>query len=163
VVVRNELSERAGTEELQLIPFLATEHIAPRHRESLATTESVAGKFFNDPRVHFMRNVLAHAGKSGRRVVSAFIATAFAQEDAEAARAQWRRVADQLRPKLPRLAAFLDEAEADVLAYMNGAEPVERKAGTKGNADKQSTCRRCQGAVGLHHPARSDTAASPRR
>lgn len=31
-------------------------------------------------RVHFMRNVLAHAGKSGRRVVSAFIATAFAQE-----------------------------------------------------------------------------------
>src|ERR1700687_356028 len=30
-------------------------------------------------RVHFMRNVLAHAGKQGRRVV-AFIATAFAQE-----------------------------------------------------------------------------------
>jgi transposase-like protein len=27
-------------------------------------------------------------------------------------------VADQLRPKLPRLAALLDEAEADVLAYM---------------------------------------------
>jgi putative transposase len=45
------------------------------------------------------------AGK-GRRVVSAFIATAFAQDDAEAARAQWRRVADQLRPKLPKLAAF---------------------------------------------------------
>ncbi|TIL83692.1 MAG: IS256 family transposase, partial [Mesorhizobium sp.] len=33
-------------------------------------------------RVHFMRNVLAHAGKSGRRVASAFIATAFAQETA---------------------------------------------------------------------------------
>lgn len=29
--------------------------------------------FFNDPRVHFMRNALAHAGKSGRRVVSAFL------------------------------------------------------------------------------------------
>jgi transposase-like protein len=27
-------------------------------------------------------------------------------------------VADQLRPKLPRLAGFLDEAETDVLAYM---------------------------------------------
>ena len=48
-------------------------------------------------RVHFMRNALAHAGKSGRRVVSAFIATAFAQDDAEAARLQWRKVADQLR------------------------------------------------------------------
>jgi transposase-like protein len=70
-------------------------------------------------RVHFMRNVLAHAGRQGRRVVSAFIATAFAQDDAEAATTQWRRVADQLRPKLPKLAGLLDEAEADVLAYMS--------------------------------------------
>lgn len=70
-------------------------------------------------RVHFMRNVLAHAGKSGRRVVAAFIATAFAQEDAETARLQWRLVADQLRPKVPKLAALMDEAEADVLAYMS--------------------------------------------
>src|SRR5205085_3579517 len=69
-------------------------------------------------RVHFLRNALAHAGKSGRRVVAAFIGTAFAQEDAETARAQWRQVADQLRPKLPKLAALMDEAEADVLAYM---------------------------------------------
>lgn len=37
-------------------------------------------------RVHFTRNVLAHAGKIGR-VVSAFIATAFAQETPEAASA----------------------------------------------------------------------------
>jgi putative transposase len=69
-------------------------------------------------RAHFMRNALAHAGKSGRRVVSAFIATAFAQDDADAARNQWRKVADQLRPTLPKLAAFMDEAEEDVLAYM---------------------------------------------
>ena len=69
-------------------------------------------------RVHFMRNALAHAGRSGRRVVSAFIATAFAQDDAEAARQQWRRVADQLRPKVPKLATLMDDSEADVLAYM---------------------------------------------
>jgi transposase-like protein len=69
-------------------------------------------------RVHFMRNALAHAGRSGRRVVSAFIATAFAQDHADAAKAQWRQVADQVRPKLPKLAALLDDAEADVLAYM---------------------------------------------
>jgi transposase InsO family protein len=50
---------------------------------------------------------------AGRRVVTAFIATAFAQDDADAAKAQWRRVADQLRPKLPKLAAFLDEAGAE--------------------------------------------------
>jgi putative transposase len=69
-------------------------------------------------RVHFMRNVLAHAGRQGRRVVSAFIGTAFVQDDAEAARKQWRAVADQLRPKVPKLAALMDEAEADVLAFM---------------------------------------------
>jgi Transposase, Mutator family len=69
-------------------------------------------------RVHFMRNALAHAGKSGRRVVSAFVATAFAQNDATSARQQWRCVADQLRPKVPKLAALMDEAEEDVLAYM---------------------------------------------
>jgi transposase-like protein len=82
---------------------------------------------------------LAHAGKSGRRVVSAFIATAFAQDDAVAAKAQWRRVADQLRPKLPKLAAFLDQAESDVLAYMtfpaqhraklHSTNPIERLNG----------------------------------
>jgi putative transposase len=63
-----------------------------------------------------MRNALAHAGKSGRRVVSALIATAFAQEDEGAARTQWRKVADQLRPTVEKLAKIMDEAEADVLA-----------------------------------------------
>ena len=66
-------------------------------------------------RVHFMRNALAHAGKSGRRVVAAFIATTFAQDYADAARAQWRQVADQVRPKLPKLATLLDEAELAAL------------------------------------------------
>ncbi|MGY4353184.1 transposase-like protein [Bradyrhizobium sp. GM7.3] len=61
-------------------------------------------------RVHFMRNALAHAGKSGRRVVSAFNATAFTQHDAKAATAQWRTVPDRLRPKLPKLAGFLEGA-----------------------------------------------------
>jgi transposase-like protein len=50
--------------------------------------------------------------------VSAFIATAFAQDDAEAAKAQWRRVVDRFRPKLPKLAGFLDDAATDVFAYM---------------------------------------------
>ena len=90
-------------------------------------------------RVHFLRNALAHAGKSGRRVVSAFIATAFAQDDAAAASLQWRKVADQLRPKLPKLAALMDEAEPDVLAYMSfpaahrtklhSTNPIERLNG----------------------------------
>ena len=70
-------------------------------------------------RVHFSRNALAHAGKSGRRVVSAFIATVFAQETPETASAQWRKVAEQLRPTVPKLATLMDSAEEDVLAYMS--------------------------------------------
>ena len=76
-------------------------------------------------RVHFMRNALAHAGKSQRRIVSAWIGTAFAQDDADAARKQWRSVADQLRPRVPKLAGLMDEAEADVLAFM--AFPKEHR------------------------------------
>jgi len=68
-------------------------------------------------RVHFMRNALAHANKSGKRMVSAFIGTAFAQEDAKSVKAEWRRVSDQLRPKVWKLADLMDEAEEDVLAY----------------------------------------------
>src|SRR5262247_139274 len=69
-------------------------------------------------RVHLMRNLLAHAGRQGRGVVAAFIATAYAQQDADAARAQWRQVADQLRPKVAKLAALMGEVDPDVLAYM---------------------------------------------
>jgi len=92
--------------------------ISDAHEGIKAAVSKVLSCTWQRCRVHFMRNVLAHAGKSGRRVVSAFVGTAFAQEDAASARDQWRRVADQLRPKLPRLSGFLDEAETDVLAYM---------------------------------------------
>ena len=96
----------------------------------------ILGATWQRCRVHFMRNLLAHAGKQGRRVVSAFVTTAFAQDDADSARAQWRLVADQLRPKVPKLAALMDEAEDDVLAYMtfprehrqklHSTNPIER-------------------------------------
>ena len=92
--------------------------ISDAHEGINASVAKVMNATWQRCRVHFMRNVLAHAGRSGRRVVSAFIAMAFAQDDAEAARLQWRRVADQLRPKVPKLAALMDEAEPDVLAYM---------------------------------------------
>jgi transposase-like protein len=90
-------------------------------------------------RVHAMLNLLAYAGRQGRGVVAAFIGTAFAQEDAANARTQWRQVADQLRPKTAKLAAMMDDMEADVLAYMgfpqahraklHSTNPIERLNG----------------------------------
>ena len=93
--------------------------ISDAHEGLKAAVAKVLHASWQRCRVHFMRNVLAHAGKQGRRVVAAFIATAFAQEDAETARAQWRQVADQLRPKVAKLAILMDQAEADVLAFMS--------------------------------------------
>ena len=93
--------------------------ISDAHEGIKAAIAKVLHASWQRCRVHFMRNVLAHAGRQGRRVVAAFIGTAFVQDDAEAASKQWRQVADQLRPKVPKLAALMDEAEADVLAFMS--------------------------------------------
>ena len=100
--------------------------ISDAHEGIKAAVSKVLATSWQRCRVHFMRNVLAHAGKQGRRVISAFIATAFAQNDAEAARRQWRHIADQIRPKAPKLASLMDEAETDVLAYMSF--PVAHRA-----------------------------------
>ena len=57
--------------------------IADDHKGLKAAATRILGATAQRCRVHFMRNLLAHAGKQGRRVVSAFVATAFAQDDAD--------------------------------------------------------------------------------
>ncbi|KEC70692.1 transposase [Rhizobium leguminosarum bv. phaseoli CCGM1] len=95
--------------------------VSDAHEGIKAAVSNVLSATWQRCRVHFMRNALAHAGKSGRRVFSAFIATAFAQDTPEAASTQWRNVADQIRPKVPKLTSLMDSAEQDVLAYMSQA------------------------------------------
>jgi transposase-like protein len=100
--------------------------VSDAHEGIKAAVTKVLHASWQRCRVHFMRNALAHAGKTQRRVVSAFIGTAFVQDDADAARMQWRQVADQLRAKVPKLASFMDDAETDVLAFM--AFPKDHRA-----------------------------------
>ena len=92
--------------------------VSDAHEGLKAAITKILGAAWQRCRVHFMRNALAYAGKTQRRIVSAWVGTAFAQDDAAAARKQWRQVADQARPRVPKLAALMDDAEADVLAYM---------------------------------------------
>ena len=113
--------------------------ISDAHEGLKAAITKVLHATWQRCRVHATRNLLAHAGRQGRGVVAAFIGTAFAQEDAASARAQWRQVADQLRPKAAKLANMMDEMEADVLAYMgfptahraklHSTNPIERVNG----------------------------------
>ena len=92
--------------------------VSDAHEGLKAAITKVLNATWQRCRVHFMRNALAYAGKTQRRIVSAWVGTAFAQNDAASARKQWRDVADQVRPRVPKLAGLMDEAEADVLAYM---------------------------------------------
>jgi transposase-like protein len=100
--------------------------ISDAHEGLKAAITKVLSATWQRCRVHFMRNALAYAGKTQRRIVSAWVGTAFAQDDAVAACKQWREVADQVRPRVPKLAGLMDAAEPDVLAYM--AFPPQHRA-----------------------------------
>jgi putative transposase len=65
-----------------------------------------------------MRSALAHVPKGQHTMVAAAIRQAFLQPDRASAGQTWRQVADQMRSRRPKLAALMDEAEPDVLAYM---------------------------------------------
>lgn len=101
--------------------------ISDAHEGLKAAIAKVLGATWQRCRVHFMRNVLAHVGKGQQAMVASYIRTAFAQDTETAARAQWRKVADQLRPKLPKLAALMDDAEDDVLAHMAWPKDLRAK------------------------------------
>ncbi|MFC4170404.1 IS256 family transposase [Teichococcus aestuarii] len=113
--------------------------VSDAHEGLKAAVTKVLRATWQRCRVHFARTALAHAGKAQRRIVSAWIGTAYAEPDAEGARRQWRAVADQLRPKVPKLAVLMDGAEEDVLAYMtfpaahraklHSTNPIERLNG----------------------------------
>ena len=85
------------------------------------------------------RSFLHDVTAAGFTLATLAAGTAFAQDTPEAASQQWRAVADQMRPKLPKLAALMDDAEPDVLAYMtfpkehraklHSTNPIERLNG----------------------------------
>jgi len=57
--------------------------------------------------------------KAQQSMVSAALRQAFIQPDRAGASQTLRHVADQLRAKWPKLGAFIDESEADVLAHLD--------------------------------------------
>ena len=89
--------------------------VSDAHEGMKAAGSTVLCASWQRCRAHFTRDVLAHAGKSGRSV------------------------ADQIRPKVPKLAPIMDGAEPDVLTYMtfpkehraklHSTNPIERLNG----------------------------------
>ena len=113
--------------------------ISDAHEGLKAAMRKVISATWQRCRVHFMRNLLVHAPKGQRGVVSALVRTIFAQTSEKAARAQWHVVADQLQERFPKIGKLMTDAEQDVLAHMSfprehhskiySTNPIERLNG----------------------------------
>ena len=102
---------RRGLKEVKLV-------ISDAHDGLKQAAAKVLKATWQRCRVHWMRNALAHVAKGQHAMVAAALRQAFLQADQQAARQTWRQVADQLRPRWPKLANLMDESEHEVLAYL---------------------------------------------
>lgn len=100
--------------------------ISDAHEGLKAAIRRVMGSTWQRCRVHWMRNAQAYVPKAQQNMVSAALRQAFIQPDRPLASQTLRHVADQLRDKWPKLGAFIDDSEADVLAHMDF--PVQHRA-----------------------------------
>ena len=149
--------ERRGLKGVRLV-------ISDAHEGLKAAIAQVFKATWQRCRVHFIRNVLAYVPKAQHQMVAAAIRTVFMQADHATASVVWRQVADQLRARLPKLAALMDEAEADVIAFMaypkshwpklHSTNPIERlnkevkrRADVVGIFPNEASIRRLVGAI----------------
>jgi putative transposase len=67
--------------------------------------------------VHFLRDMLGHVSRTQQPLVSGAIRGIFTAAAAAEARERLGQVVDQLRVHAPKVAALLEDAEADLLAF----------------------------------------------
>jgi len=84
-----------------------------------AIAKILPGTSWQRCRVHCMRNILCHVPRKQQGMVSAMIRTVFAQESRDEAKQQLRNVVSQLEVHFPKAMEVLENAESDILAYMN--------------------------------------------
>ena len=66
---------------------------------------------------HFAANLMSVTPKSSWPWVKALLHSLYDQPDADAVHAQFDRIVDTLREKLPAVAEYLEQARADILAF----------------------------------------------
>ncbi len=113
--------------------------ISDAHEGLKAAITKILSATWQRCRVHFMRNAMAYAGKTQRRIVSAWIGTAFAQDELPPPASSGARSPTRRAPACRNWPALMDNAEADVLAYMgfptqhrakiHSTNPIERLNG----------------------------------
>jgi len=78
---------------------------------------SLPGASWQRCRTHYAANLMAATPKSAWGWVKALLHSVYDQPDADAVHAQFDRILDALAEKLPAVAAHLDAAQADILAF----------------------------------------------
>jgi transposase-like protein len=78
-------------------------------------------------RTHYLRDLLTFTPKSSQPWVATLVRTIFDQADTAEVTAQFDRVTDALAEKLPRVAAHLDDAKADLLAFTTYPREIWRQ------------------------------------
>jgi transposase-like protein len=82
-----------------------------------AVAQQFSGSSWQRCRVHFMRNLHGAVSAKHAPAVTAAVKTVFAHTDPDEVAAQWDTVADSLAGSFPKVAAMMNEAKADVLAF----------------------------------------------
>jgi putative transposase len=100
--------------------------ISDAHDGLKAAIRRVFGATWQRCRVHWMRNALAYVAKAQQSMVAAALRQALVQPDRTQGSQTLCHVADQLRQKWPKLAAFIDDSETDVLSYLDFPEQHRR-------------------------------------
>ena len=82
-----------------------------------AVAATLPGAAWQRCRTHYAANLMQVTPKSSWGWVKALLHSVYDQPDAEAVHAQFDRIVDALADKLPAVAAHLEDARADILAF----------------------------------------------
>ncbi len=91
--------------------------ISDAHPDLKAALAQVLGTPWQRCTVHFLRDLRGHVRHDQHDALGAIIRQSFTAEDGEQARQRLRDAVGQLEHRLPTIAAQLEDAEPDVLAF----------------------------------------------
>src|SRR3954463_15237499 len=98
--------------------------ISDAHPGLRAALAQVLGTAWQRCTVHFLRDLRGHVRRDQHDALGAIVRQIFTAADADEARRRLRDAVQQLERRLPKIAALLEDAETDVLAFYEfPAEP----------------------------------------
>jgi len=110
-----------------------------------AAREQFLGSGWQRCRVHFTRNAQDLVPRAARSMVASAIRAVFEPPDEPSAREQLDRVIDGIRPRFPKVAELLTEAETDLLAHFTFPETHRRQIRSTNPLSSGSTRRSSAG------------------